>query len=186
MKKWSDKTKKIILVTALLVVGGAAVIGIRQFLYSEKPESPVIEAEETDSEEIEVVPETQVAAPKNTEIIVPMETAENPSKAAQSTETVQSIQKNPEKTKDKKPSEPPAEASESKTTKTQPENKEIPAKTSSKPSNSKGPGTPKNGEVKDGKIYIAGFGWVDYNGGGTSGGQADDIYENGNKIGNMD
>ena len=40
--------------------------------------------------------------------------------------------------------------------------------------------------MKDGKIYFEGFGWVDYNGGGTSGIQGDDIYENGNTIGIMD
>ena len=47
-------------------------------------------------------------------------------------------------------------------------------------------GTPQNGTIQDGKIYILGFGWVDYNGGGTEGIYADDMYENGNKIGSME
>lgn len=47
-------------------------------------------------------------------------------------------------------------------------------------------GTPKNGTIRDGKIYIEGFGWVDYEGGGTEVINGEDIYENGNTIGIMD
>ncbi len=43
--------------------------------------------------------------------------------------------------------------------------------------------TPKHGEKKDGKIYINGFGWVTDNGGGGQAEYAEDMYENGNKIG---
>ncbi|MGN0687347.1 MAG: DUF6550 family protein [Oscillospiraceae bacterium] len=42
---------------------------------------------------------------------------------------------------------------------------------------------PKHGEKKDGKIYINGFGWVIDNGGGGQAEYADDMFENGNKIG---
>lgn len=48
------------------------------------------------------------------------------------------------------------------------------------------PGQPQAGDTDNGKIYIPGFGWVDNNGGGGSGTIADDMYENGNKIGSMD
>lgn len=44
---------------------------------------------------------------------------------------------------------------------------------------------PKSGEKKDGKIYVPGFGWVKDNGGGTEVKPVDDMYENGNKIGEM-
>ena len=47
-------------------------------------------------------------------------------------------------------------------------------------------GIPKDGTIQDGKIYFEGFGWVDYEGGGTEGTYAEDIYENGNTIGTMD
>ncbi|MFT8888374.1 MAG: DUF6550 family protein [Ethanoligenens sp.] len=47
------------------------------------------------------------------------------------------------------------------------------------------PSTPKSGDKKDGKIYVPGFGWIEDNGGGGSGKTAGDMYENGNKIGNM-
>ena len=45
---------------------------------------------------------------------------------------------------------------------------------------------PQAGDTEGGQIYIPGFGWVDNQGGGSSGTSAGDMYENGNKIGNMD
>lgn len=44
---------------------------------------------------------------------------------------------------------------------------------------------PQGGDKKNGKIYVPGFGWIDDIGEGE-GNKADDMYENGNKIGNMD
>ncbi|RKD32390.1 DUF6550 family protein [Lacrimispora algidixylanolytica] len=38
----------------------------------------------------------------------------------------------------------------------------------------------------EGKIYVPGFGWVEDNGGSVSGTTAEDMFENGNKIGSMD
>ena len=48
------------------------------------------------------------------------------------------------------------------------------------------PGEPQAGDTKDGQIYVPGFGWVENHGGGGSGTTAEDMYENGNKIGSMD
>ena len=45
---------------------------------------------------------------------------------------------------------------------------------------------PQAGDTEGGQIYIPGFGWVDNQGGGSSGTSAGDMYENGNKIGSMD
>lgn len=42
---------------------------------------------------------------------------------------------------------------------------------------------PSHGEEKDGYIYIKGFGWVEDEGGGGECEDADDMYENGNKVG---
>lgn len=44
---------------------------------------------------------------------------------------------------------------------------------------------PQGGDKKDGKIFVPGFGWIDDIGEGE-GTKAEDMYENGNKIGNMD
>lgn len=46
------------------------------------------------------------------------------------------------------------------------------------------PNEPQGGDTKDGRVYLPGFGWVTDTGG--SGSTADDMYENGNKIGIMD
>lgn len=63
----------------------------------------------------------------------------------------------------------------------------VSSETDEKPTQSAGESdTPQNGTIQDGKIYILGFGWVDYNGGGTEGIYAEDMYENGNKIGIME
>ena len=43
---------------------------------------------------------------------------------------------------------------------------------------------PQGGETQNGKIYVEGFGWIDDIGEGQ-GTTADDMYENGNKIGEM-
>lgn len=75
-----------------------------------------------------------------------------------------------------KPSAPSAEA---KTNPNQTPDGKKAADSSSEPS------TPKSGDKKDGKIYVPGFGWIEDNGGGGSGTTAGDMYENGNKIGNM-
>ena len=43
--------------------------------------------------------------------------------------------------------------------------------------------TPANGTVKGDKIYVCGFGWIDYEGGGGIGEVNEQMYQNGNKIG---
>ena len=48
------------------------------------------------------------------------------------------------------------------------------------------PDEPQAGDTSGGQIYIPGFGWVENHGGGGSGTVAEDMYENGNKIGIMD
>lgn len=47
-------------------------------------------------------------------------------------------------------------------------------------------GDSQGGETKDGMIYVPGFGWIEDQGGGGEAINADGMYENGNKIGNMD
>lgn len=48
------------------------------------------------------------------------------------------------------------------------------------------PGQPQAGDTSGNQIYVPGFGWVENHGGGGSGTVAEDMYENGNKIGIMD
>lgn len=46
--------------------------------------------------------------------------------------------------------------------------------------------SPAGGDTKQGQIFVPGFGWVKDEGGGAQGTTAEDMFENGNKIGNMD
>ena len=93
------------------------------------------------------------------------------------------IQETPEKTEAEKPSEPPAlsEGTATDQPDTPPsyeeEKQEEPAPAENQ--------TPKTGDTKDGMVYVEGFGWITDEGEG-SGIYADDMYENGNKIGIMD
>ena len=95
----------------------------------------------------------------------------------------QENQETPEKTEEEKPSEPPAlsEGTATDQPDTPPsyeeEKQEEPAPAENQ--------TPKTGDTKDGMVYVEGFGWITDEGEG-SGTYADDMYENGNKIGIMD
>ncbi len=66
-----------------------------------------------------------------------------------------------------------------------PPTKPMPTATTTKPSSDPKPGTIA---IVDGErcMWIPGFGWIDDNGGGNVGTVAEDMYENGNKIGIMD
>lgn len=196
MKKWNDKTKKIALAAALIAVGIGAFCGIRLCLITDKPIEVAIETQKADEDDVNVVVDTEyedLTAQETEELTISTEPIDS-RKTADTDDTTQSIQNDPVKTEENKPSEAPAEAiaeTEQNSSGEKPENKIIPADTPDTTGDSGMGGTgtpssPQNGEVKDGKIYIEGFGWVDYEGGGTSGTQADDIYENGNTIGIMD
>lgn len=192
MKKWNDKTKKIVLVAALIVVGAGAFCGIHFTLKTDESVKAPVETSTAVDEDKDVSVNTEyedLNVQGTEEPVISTEPIDSV-KTIDADDTTQSIQNDPVKTEESKPSEPPAEITETEQSSTgeKPENEEIPASTE-KPSEQSSTGTssnPQNGEVRDGKIYIEGFGWLDYDGGGTSGTQADDIYENGNTIGIMD
>lgn len=197
MKKWNDKSKKIVLAAALIAVGIGAFCGIRFCLITDKPVEVAIETQKAeDDDDVNVVVDMELedlTAQEAEELAISTEPIDL-RKTANTDDTTQSIQNDPVKTEKNKPSEAPAEITteaERNGSGEKPEDKKIPADTPDTTGDSGTDGTgksssPQNGEVKDGKIYIEGFGWVDYEGGGTSGMQADDIYENGNTIGIMD
>lgn len=190
MKKWNDKTKRIALVAALIVVGAGAFCGIRFTLKTDTPVEAVVETPVADEEDKDLVinAESEDLTVQDTEELIISTEPIDSAKTAETDDTTQSIQADPVKTEENKPNEAPAEVTEAKqnSSNEKPENSEIPASTTDTSGSSGTSNNPQNGEVRDGKIYIEGFGWVDYEGGGTSGTQADDIYENGNTIGIMD
>jgi hypothetical protein len=144
------------------------------------------EVVERESEETELFVETETPEPVQAESTE----AETEEPLVIETETgtsvndrEQEIQETPEKTEEEKPSEPPAlsEGTATDQPDTPPsyeeEKQEEPAPAENQ--------TPKTGDTKDGMVYVEGFGWITDEGEG-SGTYADDMYENGNKIGIMD
>lgn len=180
----SEKTKKWLMIAGLAAVCIGLVFGISRVLYRE-PEHD-IQAVETEPEDTETVIDmsTVEVQPEDNGIQddKPVIEAE---KGIQGSETKQELQQKPEKTEKEKPQEPPAVSEDTDT-----ENAEATAAgektekkdTGSQPEND----TPSHGDTKDGMIYVEGFGWIPNEGGGGSGTEAGDMYENGNKIGIMD
>ncbi len=192
MRKWNDKTKKIALVAALFVVGIGAFCGIRFTLLTDKPVKAAVDIPKAAEDDGGVVVDAEyegLATQDTKELSISAEPIDSV-KTSDTNDTTQSIQNDPIKTEESKPSEPPAEVTEMEpnSSNEKPANMEIPADTSENSGTDRAgtSGSPQNGEVSGGKIFIEGFGWIDYNGGGTSGTQADDMYENGNTIGIMD
>ena len=178
-----DSTKKRLIIAGLVEVSVILIFGISRVLYKEpvqelpKESKPTEEVElMVDTEETGQVQKETESTEETKELIIETET-ENGVESGK-----QEIQQTPEKTEDEKPEEPPALTEDADTTKpdTPPEYEE--------PEGTKPlvDDTPKTGDTKDGMIYIEGFGWVVDNGGGGSGTVADDMYENGNKVGIMD
>ena len=164
-----DSTKKRLIIAGLVAVSVLLIFGISRVLYKEPVQELPKESKPT--EEVELMVDTEETGQVQKEA----ESTEETKELIIETET-------PEKTEDEKPEEPPALTEDADTTKpdTPPEYEE--------PEGTKPlvDDTPKTGDTKDGMIYIEGFGWVVDNGGGGSGTVADDMYENGNKVGIMD
>ena len=167
-----DSTKKRLIIAGLAAVSVLLIFGISRVLYKEpvqelpKESKPTEEVElMVDTEETGQVQKETESTEETKELIIETET-ENGVESGK-----QEIQQTPEKTEDEKPEEPPALTEDADTT-----------KLDTPPVDD----TPKTGDTKDGMIYIEGFGWVVDNGGGGSGTVADDMYENGNKVGIMD
>lgn len=190
-KNDKEKTKKIAVVAGLVTVGALAIVGISFTLRREEPATQLSdEREVTTTVNINNETAEPTAAPtvspsveptKDPEIVISLDvTTEVKEEGA-----VQSIQPDPVKTEEVKPSEPPADIQNVDTANKNnpPKNTEIPAATTKPDTTNE---RPQNGTVRDGKIYVEGFGWVDYEGGGTNVMQGNEIYQNGNTIGTMD
>lgn len=140
----------------------------------------------------EEVQEVETEAGDTGMVIKPNVSAENAEQAvdarpAQTDQTEQSIQ--PEPTK---PEAPDEETLKDQTVK--PDGTKVEGKPEAvehdaveRPTETVAPaGTPQAGDTSGNQIYVPGFGWVENHGGGGSGTVAEDMYENGNKIGIMD
>ena len=178
-----DSTKKRLIIAGLAAVCVLLIFGISRVLYKEpvqelpKESKPTEEVElMVDTEETGQVQKKTESTEETKELVIETE-IENSVKSGK-----QEIQQTPEKTEDEKPEESPALTEDADTTKPDtPPAYEEPEDTTPPADD-----TPSHGDTKDGMIYIDGFGWVLNEGGGGSGSTADDMYENGNKVGIMD
>ena len=177
-----DTTKKRLIIAGLAAVCVLLIFGISKVLYKEPvqtlPEESKAKEEieiVVDAEDTAVVTEESEDTEETKELVIEAE-AENDVDSGK-----QEIQPDPEKTEDEKPEEPPALTEDADTTNsdTQPSYEE-PEETTPPADD-----TPKTGDTKDGMVYVEGFGWLPDEGAG-SGTNADDMYENGNKVGIMD
>lgn len=178
-----DSTKKRLIIAGLAAVCVLLIFGISRVLYKEPVQT--LPEERKTKEEVELAVDTEVTGQVQEESENTEETKEliiEPETASSVESGKQEIQEEPEKTEDEKPEEPPALTEDADITNpnTQP-TYEDPEDTTT-PEND----APSHGDTKDGMIYIDGFGWVPNEGGGGSGSTADDMYENGNKVGIMD
>lgn len=207
-----DKTKKWLVTAGLAAVCVGLVFGISRTLYREPIQKSLMGAEDTgDAAEVIIdigKSQTELAHEKETEIATDMketraDTEENlVIKIDRNTRVAvsdreQEIQPELKKTEKEKPDDPPALSESGNAGKTGTQSvDETPEESVTQPAveTPKEPVTqpadenhnPKTGDIKDGMMYVEGFGWVPYEGGGGQGIYAADMYENGNKIGIMD
>lgn len=177
-----DRTKKRLIIAGIAAVCVLLLWGISKVLYKEPVQT--LPEENKPTEEVELTVDTEATGQvqeesegneETKELVIETEDGNNVESGEQE------IQQTPEKTEDDKPEEPPALTEDSDTTKKDtPPVYEEPEETK-KPTDD----TPKTGDTKDGMVYVEGFGWLPDEGAG-SGTNADDMYENGNKVGIMD
>lgn len=169
-----DNTKNRLIVVALVAVCALLLVGIGAVLYKE-PDSSLTQNDKEKGTDIVIDAETIA---ETEELIIESEIATTVDN------DTQKIQSDAEKTEDGKPEEPPTLSEDSDTSNPdkEPSYEDGAGNNGGTPENN----NPSHGDTKDGMIYIDGFGWVPDNGGGGSGSSADDMYENGNKVGTME
>lgn len=177
-----DSTKKRLIIAGLAAVCVLLIFGISKVLYKEPVQTLPEESKPTeemelvvDTEETGQVQDESEGTEETKELVIEVETENNVESGEQE------IQPDPKKTEDEKPEDPPALTEDADTTEpTTPPAYEEPEDTTPPADD-----TPKTGDTKDGMVYVEGFGWLPDEGAG-SGTNADDMYENGNKVGIMD
>ena len=193
--KLSEKTKKRLIVTVLCILCLVLIIAISSRMKREEPESamnpitPAVTEEITPkiTEPVLTTTPTPTLTPTPEVSVQPIEPTATPvpSKDTGNSEgTDQSIQ-----TEVTKPAEPSEEVKTDPTKKPDGEKvtKENPKeKKDTKKNNDSTTSAPKSGDVKDGKIYVPGFGWIEDNGGGS---EQEEVSSDGDidkQVGSMD
>ncbi|NLJ31627.1 MAG: hypothetical protein GX424_08520 [Clostridiales bacterium] len=170
MKKLTDKSNRMLTIAGIGAVCVALIVGISYRFNAQNVKSADISSSKTSSSEV-------VVAAVNNDSVSSESSSSTASSAASSSQVEASDQKiQPDVSKPSAPSSKPqtqGNASDS----------SKPPTYSSQDTSTGKSAEPSGGEKKDGKVYLPGFGWVTNTGG--TGSTAGDMYENGNKVGNM-
>ncbi|MGN1120414.1 MAG: DUF6550 family protein [Oscillospiraceae bacterium] len=181
-----EKTKKMLIISGSAAVCAALVCVISaQFAKEEQPiETASLPQQNTPAVTVAISttekPETEPAVIEESEEIY---TAEPPAETLELPENVQEIDQSFSEPELPEP-EPPVPVITEEAALTNPDQppEYEPAQTA--PAATTAPNnTPQHGDKQNGMIYINGFGWVADEGGGGVCEYADNMYENGNKIG---
>ena len=190
--KMTEKTKKYLAIGGGTVICALLIAAISLQFGKTSAESDVLPESSSIPVEIIVDPSELSSETEKPEPVIQPNTdaaseTEQPvdSRPAQTDQSEQSIQ--PEVTKPAEPEEAVKSAPTQKPDGTKVETPPAPVEheavvVPSEPAPA--PDTPQGGETQNGKIYLPGFGWVTDT--GSNGTTAEDMYENGNKIGSMD
>ena len=204
--KLNERMKRRLAVLGCVVVGAVLIAAIGSQFRGETQGSNQTEEQTKQTEAVtvavmpaettEVVTTEEETEPTKPDIVVRTEPETEPSGTgtteptaalpAQTDRTEQAVQPAPEK-----PTAPPEEVLKNPTQKPDGETVEgtpeaIPHEEVVQPSEAPTQaGEPQYGDTQNGQIYVPGFGWIDEIGEGQ-GTVAEDMYENGNKIGIMD
>ena len=188
MNNINDKTKRRLIVASGLIISVILIALITNQFKKEPIEDAVLPNQSIETNDIIV--EKPVITEKENEIIVPeikIPDTEKIDNGAIDTGTEQTIQEDVEK-----PKEPTKEQLTDPTQKPNGEKVETAPEPVEHDKVEKPAETPKNIDVPQGgdtnnkgQTYLPGFGWIE-NSGENQGTVAEDMYENGNKIGNMD
>lgn len=192
--KMNDKMKKRLAVGGCVVIGAALVVAIGMQFPKAPTQADTLPPASTASSEVTVAPPETTKPTESTEekevVVQPNTSAPESTQAvdnrpAQTDQTEQSIQPEPTKpvvTEEQKKDMAQKPSGEKVTTEPEVVDHDTYVPPADTP---KQPDEPQGGSQKDGQIYVPGFGWIEDNGGGGSGTTAEDMYENGNKIGDM-
>jgi hypothetical protein len=186
--KINEKTKKVITIAGCTIVGLVLVVAIgSQFAKAPKdvdtlPSSAAVVSDVNPSIDTDTsTGEKDIVVKQNTDSAE--ETIdESPAQTDQPEQNIQPEVTKPAASSEKQKTDPTQKPDGEKVTgtpKAEDHDNVTPAADTKKKANE-----PQGGETQNGKIYVEGFGWIDDVGEGQ-GTTADDMYENGNKIGEM-
>jgi len=187
MKNMTDKTKRWLTIAGLGIICVALVIVIGSRFVTERPADDPLPASDAALDDVNPSPdsgdgqkadETDVAVKPNPQTPEPSEIGA-PAVSSGTEQTIQGDVVKPEEPTEEEKTNPSQTPDGEKVTAPQ----TVGHDNVSKPDTTAKPNEPQSGDTKDGMVYLPGFGWVTDTGG--SGTTADDMYENGNKIGDM-